>query len=234
MLGGGGQTPALVFQACGLVRVLAVTQGGGLAGAGGVRAELVGQPGGDRGVVKRSVRKRLQRKLLALVKVEAAALDRLCDLAVARGRGDHCDRRVVLRRGADHGRPTDVDLLDALVESSAGGHSLLERVEVDHDEIERLDAQLLQLVYVAVLAQVREDAGVHARVQRLHAAVEHLREAGHVRNLGDRHTRVSDALRGGAGGDDLHARLAERAGELLQPGLVVDADQSALNFPLRH
>ena len=180
------------------------------------------------------MRKCLERELLALLKVEAAALDGLDNLAVARRRGDDGDRRVVLRRCADHGRTTDVDLLDTLVEAGAGRDGLLERVKVDHDKVERLDAQLLELVHVAVLAQVREDAGVHARVQRLHAAVEHLREAGHVRDLGDGNTRVSDALGGGAGGDDLHARLTQRAGQLLQPGLVVDADQRALDFPLRH
>ena len=45
--------------------------------------------------------------------------------------------RVVLRRGADHRRPADVDVLDALVVGLAGRDRRLERVEVDHEEVDR-------------------------------------------------------------------------------------------------
>jgi hypothetical protein len=49
------------------------------------------------------------------------------------GRVDHhADVGVVLRRGAHHRRAADVDQLDARVAA--------ERVEVDHDQVDRLDA----------------------------------------------------------------------------------------------
>ncbi len=126
----------------------------------------------------------------------------------------------------------DVDLLDALVGGGAGGDGLAERVEVDDDQVERLDAQLGQLPPVVLQAQVREDARVHPRVQRLDAAVQALGEAGELLDLGDGDAGGGDAGGGGAGGDEGHARLVQAARELLQPGLVVDADERPANRPL--
>ena len=62
-------------------------------------------------------------------------------------------------------------------------HRGRERVEVDDHEVERLDAELGELVPVGLQPQVREDARVHARVQRLHATVEALREPGELLDL---------------------------------------------------
>ena len=55
---------------------------------------------------------------------------------------------VVLGGGADHRRAADVDLLDALVRARARGDGVAERVEVDDDEVERLDAELGELLHV--------------------------------------------------------------------------------------
>ena len=52
-----------------------------------------------------------------------------------------------------------------------------ERVEVHHDEVERLDAELRELLLVGLEPEVGEDAGVHPRVQGLDPAVEALGEA---------------------------------------------------------
>jgi hypothetical protein len=50
---------------------------------------------------------------------------------------------VVLRRGAHHRRTTDVDVLDGVVEGAAGPRDRGgERVKVDDDEVDRLDAVL--------------------------------------------------------------------------------------------
>jgi hypothetical protein len=46
----------------------------------------------------------------------------------------------------------------------------------------------------------RQQAAVHLRVQRLHAAVEHLGEAGVVGHLGDRQAGIGQQLGGAAGG----------------------------------
>src|SRR5699024_4574421 len=97
--------------------------------------ELAGGPGGDRGVVGGGVRIGLGGQALAGLQLEAACGCGLDDLRVE-GRIDH-DRHcgVVLRGGADHGRASDVDLLDNLVLRRAGGDGLHERVQVHHDQV---------------------------------------------------------------------------------------------------
>lgn len=169
---------------------------------------------------------------LAGGEVEAAVLDRGEDVRVPLGAGDDGDRRVVLGRRAHHGRPADVDLLDALVGARTGGDGLTERVEVDDDEVEGLDAQLRELLAVAVQPQVGEDAGVHARVQGLDAAVQALGETGELLDLGDRDACGGDTARGGPGGDEFDAGFVQPAGKLFEPGLVVDADERATDGPL--
>ncbi|BCK69111.1 hypothetical protein Srufu_030640 [Streptomyces libani subsp. rufus] len=223
-----------------LVRVLAVAQDV-LAGVGG--AEEVGErrvvrvavkePRGDGHVVGRGVLEGLRRQPLALVQREAAVGDGLEDLAVVGGVDDDGHRRVVLGGGADHRGAADVDLLHTLVGGGAGGHGLPERVEVDDDQVERLDAEPGQLLAVVLQAEVGQDAGVHLRVQGLDPAVEALGEARQLLDLGDRHPGRSDLRGRRSGGDQLDARRVQALRQLLQTGLVVDADQRAADGPLR-
>ena len=176
------------------------------------------------------MRERLQGEFTALFQLETAVLHGLSDVAVTCRRGHNSHRRVVLRRSAHHGRATDVDLLHALIKGSAGSHGLLKRVQVDHDQLEGLDVKVFELLHVVVFTQVRQNAGVDARVQRLHTAVEHLREPGHIRNLGDVDTGIRNPLCGGAGGNDFNACIPQRACEVFQPCLVIHADQCALDL----
>ena len=109
----------------------------------------------------------------------------------------------------------------------ARGDRLGERVEVDHDQVERGDAELVELGHVLGLAAVGEDARVHRRVQRLHPPVEALGEAGDLLDRRDRDAGVGDPARGRPGAHQLHAGRGEPGGELLDAGLVVDAQQGA-------
>src|SRR5690606_15369894 len=114
-----------------LVGVLAVAQHGravpGRTDPRGEARALVGRrddvahPARDRDVVGRGVHEGLRGEGLALGVGEAARVDGGDDVAVARGVDDDGDARVVLRRGADHRGPADVDLLDALVGARARG-----------------------------------------------------------------------------------------------------------------
>ncbi len=55
------------------------------------------------------------------------------------GRIDHDGHVVVvLRRGADHRRAADVDVLDALLERAAARQRRLERIEIHDEQIDRL------------------------------------------------------------------------------------------------
>ena len=56
---------------------------------------------------------------------------------------DDGDLVVVLRRRADHRWAADVDILDPLLESRAFVDGLLERIEVDHEKIDRRDTVIL-------------------------------------------------------------------------------------------
>ncbi len=170
---------------------------------------------------------RVGRQPLPLFQCEASAGDGVEYVAVTGRIDDHRNRRVVLRRGAHHRRTADVDLLDALVRRGTGCDRLGERIQVDHDQVERADVQLVELFHVIGLAPVRKDAGMHPRVQRLDPAVQAFGEPGDLLDRGNRNSRGGDPRRRGAGGYDLDAGAAQAAGELVQPALVEDADEGA-------
>src|SRR5699024_7047202 len=81
----------------------------------------VADPGGHVHVVGGGVPERLGGQGLALGQGEPAGLHCGGDLVIAAGTDHHGHAGVVLRRGAHHRRPADVDLLDALVLICAGG-----------------------------------------------------------------------------------------------------------------
>ena len=119
-----------------LVRVLAVAQR--LVGAFERDDEVLGQqlvglqPLHDRRVVRGGAGKGGERERAARVGADACRRSRAARSSSGRilvGTRDDRDPRVVLRGGARHRRATDVDGLDV--------GTLLERVEVRHDEFER-------------------------------------------------------------------------------------------------
>ena len=78
----------------------------------------------------------------------------------------------------------------------------------------------------------REQAAVDRRVQRLDAAVEHLREAGVLGDLGHRQAGAGEQLRGAAGREQLDAERRQLARELDDAGLVGDGNQRLHGSPL--
>ena len=100
-------------------------------------------------------------------------------------------------------------------------------IQVDHDEVERLDVELVQLLHVRLEPEVGEDAGVDLRVQRLDPAVETLGEAGELLDRRDRDAGGLDGLGRRAGRHDRDAGGMEVAGELVESGLVVHGHEGA-------
>ena len=138
--------------------------------------------------------------------------------------------RVVLGGRADQGRSADVDVLDhLLVADAAARGGALERVEVHDHEVDRRDAVLGQRLAVLLARADGEQAGEDRRVERLHAAVEDLREPGVVLDRADLDARAAELGGGAAGRDDLHAEVGERAREVDHAALVVDGQQRALD-----
>src|SRR5207245_10329115 len=70
-----------------------------------------------------------------------------------------------------------------------------------------------------------QDSAVELGMKRLHAPVEHFREAGDVGDLTNRNPRLSEQPGRAAGGDDLDAEPVEPTREIHHARLVVDADQ---------
>ena len=77
--------------------------------------------------------------------------------------------------------------------------------------------------------EVGQQTGVHERVQRLDPAVQALREAGQLLDLGHRQAGLGEGAGGRAGGDDLDPGADQGEAQLDQAGLVVDRHQRALD-----
>ena len=93
------------------------------------------------------------------------------------------------------------------------GDGLLERVEVHDDEIDRPDTVLGGGGSVFLIFAQEKQATVNLGMQRLDAAVEHLREAGVVAEFLRLDAGLAQRLGGAAGGDDLDAGAGEHFGE---------------------
>ena len=102
-----------------------------------------------------------------------------------------------------------------------------EGIEVDADEVERLDLLLVERLEVVGAVAPGEDPAVDARVQRLHAAAEHLRRLRDVLDARDPEPLLLEERSGATARDELEAELVQPARELVEAGLVVDGDQRA-------
>ena len=124
---------------------------------------------------------------------------------------------VILRRGAYHRRAADVDQLDARVS--------VEGVEVDDDELDRLDAVSGEIVSVRLVVDVGEDPTMDLRVQRHDAMAEDGREAGEFGDISDGEPGVGDRPCRAPARQKVPAESVEVAGELGDSGLVVHGEQ---------
>jgi hypothetical protein len=147
---------------------------------------------------------------------------------VIRRSGHNSDVLEVLCGGADHRRAADVDVLDHLGKLHARpDRRLLEGIEIHHHHVDRLNIVRRDLLAMArVLAPV-EDAAVYLRVQRLHSAVQHLREAGQIRNVADIESCLAQRPRSASGGDQFDAVAGEGAGKFDEARFIRHAQQRA-------
>ena len=130
----------------------------------------------------------------------------------------------VLGGRAHERRPADVDFLDQRVERRGGiGRGGGKQIQVDDDEIDEADAEPAKARQIVGAVAAREDAAVNRRVQRLDAAVHHLRKAGERGNADDVEPRRRQRARGAAGRDDFEAPGGEASREFCNAGLVGNA-----------
>ena len=104
-----------------------------------------------------------------------------------------------------------------------------ERIEVADDHVDRLDALLLERPHVLGPVAAGQDAGVDRRVQRLHAAAQHLGGAGQILDARERDVGLGQRRGRARGRHQLDPQLVQPAGERLQPGLVADRHKRSLD-----
>ena len=133
---------------------------------------------------------------------------------------------MILRGGTHHRRPADVDVLDRIFERAIRLRDRRsERIEIDDEQIDRLDAVLPHDRIVDAAAA--EQAAVNLRMQRLDAAVHDFRKARVLRYLRDRNAVLLQQRRGAAGRQNRNAALVQRLREFDQAVFVGNAEEGA-------
>ena len=136
------------------------------------------------------------------------------------------DVLVVLCCAANHGRATNVDVLDGVGQGATGlGDCGGERIEVDHDHVDWLDTVLRH--DVAIEVATTEDTTVDLRMQGLDPAVHHFRKTGVVGYFNSLDALFAQQLVGATGGEDFNALGGKLAGKVDDASLVGNADQCA-------
>ena len=139
----------------------------------------------------------------------------------------HGDIGVVLGRGADHGGAADVDILDARLEIGVARDRRLERIEIDHEEIDRPDAVRAHGCGVIGIVADREQPAMDRGMQRLDPAVHHFRKAGEIGDVEHGQAGLRQRLARTAGRDQLDSALRQRPREIHEAGLVGNGKQRA-------
>ena len=247
-----GLTLRVDVEGGGLVRVLAVAQGLLLLdlqgqGAGpfvagrhgfllGLGVDQAGQVGGDGAVVGGGVGVDLGGQRQAQAVGGVAALVHFGQHARVVDGVDHHGHAagfgaVVLGRRAQHGRAADVDVFDGVGEGAVRlGHGFAERIQVDHQHVDTVDARRLDGVHVLGAVAARQQAAMDLRVQRLDAAIENFGRTRVGRHFGDGQAGVGQQLGGAAGGQQAHAARGQGAGKFNDAGLVGHRKQGGFDF----
>ncbi len=134
---------------------------------------------------------------------------------------------VVLGGGADHRRPADVDVLDAVVVGRALRDGRLERIEIDHQKVDRFDVVRLHRSGVFGVVANREQAAVNLGMKGLHPTVHHLGKTGQVGHVLHGKTGVGQRLAGAARRNQFDAVAGKAPGEVDQSALVGHREQGA-------
>src|SRR5262249_48026440 len=93
------------------------------------------------------------------------------------------------------------------------------------DDVDRHDVVLCQCMQVLDVVAPREDAAVNARMERLHAAVHHLRKSGDGRHIRHREAGIEERPRCTAGGHELESARGQATAEVDDASFVGNAEQ---------
>ncbi len=135
----------------------------------------------------------------------------------------------ILRRRPDHRRAADIDILHRLGQLHPGpGNGPGKGIEVDHQQGDRNDPLLLQLLTMFRQLQPGQQAAVDQRMQRLHPPPQNLWKTGHRGRFGHGDAPLDQSSGGPPGRDNLPAEPLQLPSQLDDPLLVGDAEQRSL------
>ena len=101
---------------------------------------------------------------------------------------------------------------------------LAERIKIDADEVDRLDAIGLELVHMVLDVAAGQKGSMDFRMKSLYATVADLRETGDVADAGHRHACLFQHFHGAARRENLPSEGNQFFGELYYACLVTYAD----------
>ncbi len=125
--------------------------------------------------------------------------------------GRDSDIGMVLRRRADHRRPADIDVLDAIVIRRAARDRLFERIEIHIEKIDGEDVVRRHRGDMVGRVAHRQEPAMNGGMERLDAPIHHFRKARRLAHI--THRQAGSRQRGfcAAGGDERHAQFMQRA-----------------------
>ena len=112
-------------------------------------------------------------------------------------------------------------------EIGAARDGVLERIEIDHQQIDRPDVVRTHRVGVGGIAAHRQQAAMDRRMQRLDPAVHHFGKSGEIADVEHGEPGVAQGLARAAGRNQLDAVAGQRAGEVDDAGFVGDGNEGA-------
>jgi len=135
---------------------------------------------------------------------------------------------ATLGRRAQHGRPTDVGLLDhRLARVTLASDLFLQRIEIHAAQVDPARVDLGEFSVMLGLVE-REQPTVYLRHERDHAVIEDRGQSRKLGHVGHGNTRIQQHLGGAAGREQVEAERDELASKLDDTLLVEHREQSDL------
>ncbi len=134
---------------------------------------------------------------------------------------------MVLRPRPQHGGAADIDILHNSRFVGTRSNGFLERVEIDHQQVDAFDPMRVHCRRMVLRIADGEQSAVNRRMQGLHTPVHDFRKPSHVANVRHRQSCITQRFRTAAGGEQFHALVRQRPTQIDQPRLVENGQQRA-------
>ena len=173
-----------------------------------VITEGLRQVPGDSGVIAGCVSVGLRGQAASLFERKLVVLEIYKHGIIVVWVNDNRNAIMIFRGSSNHRGPADVNILDCIVDGCVVARNrLLERIQIDDQQIDRLDSVLGH--YCLIDAATAQQPAVNDRVQRFDAAVHDLREVGFLGDLYYVEAGITKLTTGSAGRDYFDVELSK-------------------------